>query len=654
MRKIVGVTVGTPIAPEVLKEKILGDETAKKKYELITDATFMGDSDVFVPEGLTWEQGSLWEGNDSASTTRIRTNKFTANKGDTILISDDAKGKLRYSVHLINKTSGGFIEETGWMANGLPYVFDDDYTARIVCSYMRDATIEATEGANFTFKALGQRNVDVDMLLNRADRTDLPTTFVTSHRGYTGSGLPDNSMASFKEAIALGYKFIETDVRMTSDGYFVLHHNDNTTDIYGTAIKISEVMLSDLQTMCQLSNGEQIPTLDDFLALCKKHDVCPMLDLKNVNYYDEMKAMIALIEEYDLADRTFIMAFDVINLAIANGINPNLNLVYLRSEGEGVTDYYVKWIKQPNNRVYIGYEVSTTINKSLLDSVINIGFDGIIVHTLDDETQVDAILPYIKGYITNTILPPTANMTVETTEKKYELIDAFTITEEGISRADRNAEIDGTAYNFEKIYVEITTPKASANGAGVITFNNVYSLYSASMIGTSESITKGFGEIQNGMLRCEGAKGKDGDYEISQANGVLPYIGRFGGFFADSITSVGVRSTSGNFPFETITTPYSYQKGTVVKIYGVRADSVNKPKLIYFTINTENGYNFTYVAEEGMTWEQWVGSVYNTDGWYVEGGLVIGTYNEFYVYDSSLNTDIYPTDIIKSSGEYEC
>jgi glycerophosphoryl diester phosphodiesterase len=59
-----------------------------------------------------------------------------------------------------------------------------------------------------------------------------------AHRGWHLDDLHDmeNSMASFRRAVAEGYQYIETDVHATADGVVVIHHDgflDRTTDGHG-------------------------------------------------------------------------------------------------------------------------------------------------------------------------------------------------------------------------------------------------------------------------------------------------------------------------------------------------------------------------------------------------------------------------------------
>lgn len=84
---------------------------------------------------------------------------------------------------------------------------------------------------------------------------------VIAHRGaWKTQGLPENSIASLNEAIRIGCYGSEFDVQFTADGVAVVNHN---SDFLGKDIATSTY--KELIDYKKLSNGENIPTLEEYL-----------------------------------------------------------------------------------------------------------------------------------------------------------------------------------------------------------------------------------------------------------------------------------------------------------------------------------------------------------------------------------------------------
>lgn len=85
-----------------------------------------------------------------------------------------------------------------------------------------------------------------------------------AHRG-GASDAPENTMPAFANAVALGYRYVETDVHATADGVLIAFHDhclDRVTDRTGA---ISELPWSEVK-VARVAGTEPIPLLEDLLG----------------------------------------------------------------------------------------------------------------------------------------------------------------------------------------------------------------------------------------------------------------------------------------------------------------------------------------------------------------------------------------------------
>ena len=85
-----------------------------------------------------------------------------------------------------------------------------------------------------------------------------------AHRGGLGLG-PENTLATFSRATALGVRYLETDVRTTSDGALVCFHDATLERVTGQPGSVANHTLSSLRRL-RVEGREQIPTLAEALA----------------------------------------------------------------------------------------------------------------------------------------------------------------------------------------------------------------------------------------------------------------------------------------------------------------------------------------------------------------------------------------------------
>lgn len=121
---------------------------------------------------------------------------------------------------------------------------------------------------------------------------------VVAHRGaWKSNNLPENSIASLKQAIQLNCVGAEFDVRMTADSVLVVSHDNEYHDLL-----IDENTYTELANL-KLPNGETLPTLRDYILAGMQDNpstglVCEIKPAKNKELNIELaKRTIDLVKE---------------------------------------------------------------------------------------------------------------------------------------------------------------------------------------------------------------------------------------------------------------------------------------------------------------------------------------------------------------------
>jgi glycerophosphoryl diester phosphodiesterase len=100
--------------------------------------------------------------------------------------------------------------------------------------------------------------------------------------GHRGAGRPQNTLAAFERALAIGVDMVETDLRLSRDGVLVLAHDAEIHGETGRELVVAEHDLATLRSL-DLGGGERIATLTE--ALARVRDRCAiMIDLKGEGF----------------------------------------------------------------------------------------------------------------------------------------------------------------------------------------------------------------------------------------------------------------------------------------------------------------------------------------------------------------------------------
>lgn len=94
-----------------------------------------------------------------------------------------------------------------------------------------------------------------------------PVPLAFAHRGGAGTAensTVENSTAAFARAVALGYRYVETDVHATRDRVAVVFHDHTLDRVVGRRGRVAELTWRDLATV-RVDGAAAVPRLDEVL-----------------------------------------------------------------------------------------------------------------------------------------------------------------------------------------------------------------------------------------------------------------------------------------------------------------------------------------------------------------------------------------------------
>lgn len=223
-------------------------------------------------------------------------------------------------------------------------------------------------------------------------------TQIVAHRGYHPGSVPENSVASLVEAQKLGVYGSEFDVYVTLDDVVVLYHNASFSGSEVPENSKYKGLRPDSCTYDQikdykLSNGEYLPTLDDYINQAKKYpNVKLILEIKSHNSADKnmraAKVCYDAVKSKGVLDQVEFIAFSYDICKKLVELDPNVMVQYLNGDKDPATvlkdgirgiDYTSskltdKWIEDAN-KLGMTVNVWTVNSESAMVSFMNKGVD---------------------------------------------------------------------------------------------------------------------------------------------------------------------------------------------------------------------------------------------------------------------------------------
>ena len=131
---------------------------------------------------------------------------------------------------------------------------------------------------------------------------DAPLPLAIAHRGGPVDGT-ENTIASFTRAVDLGYRYLETDVRVTADGELVAFHDAGLERVAGTDQRLRDLTWAELSRL-RVGGRESVPRLAEVLKAFP--DTRLLVDPKCDAAVDPL---IAALRDHDAVDRVCVGSF---------------------------------------------------------------------------------------------------------------------------------------------------------------------------------------------------------------------------------------------------------------------------------------------------------------------------------------------------------
>lgn len=225
-----------------------------------------------------------------------------------------------------------------------------------------------------------------------------------AHRGLSGLE-KENTCAAF---VAAGnresYFGIETDVHRTADGQFVIIHDDNTARVGVDSLIVEN---SSFETLRKLRltdiDGERgrndlcIPTLAEYIGICKKYEKQCVLELKNQFKAADVYKIVAAIEKLGYLEHVTFISFQLKNLVYLRRRYPEQSAQYLLDAWD---DKSLEPLKKYNLGLDIRY---TSLTKEIVDQVHAAGLE-VNCWTVNTKEAGETLAGMGVDYITTNIL----------------------------------------------------------------------------------------------------------------------------------------------------------------------------------------------------------------------------------------------------------
>ena len=229
------------------------------------------------------------------------------------------------------------------------------------------------------------------------------TAKMVAHRGVSGLEL-ENTCAAFVAAGNRSYIGVETDVHVTADGKFIIIHDDNTGRVATESMVVEQ---TDYETLRALQLKQQdgmlrtdlrLPSLEEYLSICKHYDKVCVLELKNPMEEEAVKGIIEVCKAVYSLDKMVFISFAFQNMLYIRKFAPEAEAQYLLAEE--ITQAHIDTLAEHKLDLDVHY---LAMSEDLMNRLHERGIK-VNCWTVDDPEIAERLVSWGIDYITSNIL----------------------------------------------------------------------------------------------------------------------------------------------------------------------------------------------------------------------------------------------------------
>lgn len=228
-------------------------------------------------------------------------------------------------------------------------------------------------------------------------------TLMVAHRG--ASGLErENTLPAFAASCNRTYYGEECDIHVTSDGKYLVYHDDDTKRLCDKNIVMEESTFDELRSLkIKMPDSEKysevlkMPTLEEYLDIMRRYGKTAVIELKNHMDEENIGEIIKICKaEYSL-EKVIFISFDFDNLVFVRKFVHRQTVQFLTAE----------WTEDLIERL-VAHKFDLDIGHWLLtkERIDNLHKRGIKINcwTCDNPADAEKLIGLGVDYITSDIL----------------------------------------------------------------------------------------------------------------------------------------------------------------------------------------------------------------------------------------------------------